>query len=430
MILRVKIRVKKYMKNFLLLKLNKPRIKGAKMSKITRPLSDTQIAKAVVKPKEYKLFDGDNLILSIRPSGKKVFLFKYSVGGKFSTITIGEYPLISLSKAREIKQTYKAKLSQNQNLKENNDNINFKELLEQSMQIITQNINNEKMQKRVRRELFLATLNLHQKTVKNITQSDIMAVLIEFNSHNPSNTTKFYNRLKKVYDYALMYKEKFNITYNIINEIKLQNFIKRHKSEHLKAITNERDFKILAKLIYALDEKNSVNNALKLLLHLPLRVNNIRNLKWEYIDFKGATISIPRAEMKIKNGADFVLPLSNEVIRILNLQKAISKGEFVFTSGRKDGVVISANAVNKRLLALGFSGELKQSAHSFRSTIRTILSERFAEFKGEVSEVAFERFLDHNIGNAVFMAYNRAEYFKQLKIITAWWSEFVLRSLE
>ena len=71
--------------------------------------------------------------------------------------------------------------------------------------------------------------------------------------------------------------------------------------------------------IYNYNGSHSIRNALKFVLHIPLRAYNLCSLKWEYINFKNKTLVIPRNLMKVKNHNlnDFQLPLTDEVINIL-----------------------------------------------------------------------------------------------------------------
>ncbi len=48
------------------------------MPKIVKPLSDQEIKKAKPKDKQYKLFDGIGLNLTISPNGIKRWVFNYS----------------------------------------------------------------------------------------------------------------------------------------------------------------------------------------------------------------------------------------------------------------------------------------------------------------------------------------------------------------
>ena len=77
-----------------------------------RHLTDTKIKRAKPKDKIYKLFDGDGLYLEVKPNGKKTWRVKYRLNGKEKTYTIGEYPLVTLAKARAIAREVKEKVLQ------------------------------------------------------------------------------------------------------------------------------------------------------------------------------------------------------------------------------------------------------------------------------------------------------------------------------
>lgn len=76
------------------------------MAKKVKPITDTKCASAKPSDKEYPLHDGDGLILLVRPSGTKSWQFKYKnkIANKVSKMTLGTYPELSLSKAREYAQ--------------------------------------------------------------------------------------------------------------------------------------------------------------------------------------------------------------------------------------------------------------------------------------------------------------------------------------
>jgi hypothetical protein len=65
------------------------------------------------KIKSLKIEDGkrhadrDGLVLEIRPSGKKVFIFRFQWEKKPQTITLGNYPSISLADARTIAKSHR-----------------------------------------------------------------------------------------------------------------------------------------------------------------------------------------------------------------------------------------------------------------------------------------------------------------------------------
>ncbi len=71
------------------------------MPKRILPLTDLQVSKAKPQGKQVTLFDGGGLFLLVTPTGGKLWRFKYRYQGKEKLISLGTYPEISLSDARQ-----------------------------------------------------------------------------------------------------------------------------------------------------------------------------------------------------------------------------------------------------------------------------------------------------------------------------------------
>jgi hypothetical protein len=84
------------------------------MAKTITPLTNTQVEKAKPKDKEYSLSDGQGLMLRIKPSGIKSWLFNYyhPITKKRKNQTLGQYPSISLANARKKRAVAKELLAQ------------------------------------------------------------------------------------------------------------------------------------------------------------------------------------------------------------------------------------------------------------------------------------------------------------------------------
>ncbi|WVD64735.1 integrase arm-type DNA-binding domain-containing protein [Utexia brackfieldae] len=78
------------------------------MGRLTKPLSNTEIQKKRAIDKEITLHDGDGLFLLIKPSGKKLWRFRYQrPDTKARTnISLGAYPYLGLADARKIRDEY------------------------------------------------------------------------------------------------------------------------------------------------------------------------------------------------------------------------------------------------------------------------------------------------------------------------------------
>ena len=74
-------------------------------------LNNTACKNAKAESKQYKRFDGGGLYLLVRTNGTKLWQLKYRYLGKEKTLSIGQYPIVSLSDARKARDEAKGLLS-------------------------------------------------------------------------------------------------------------------------------------------------------------------------------------------------------------------------------------------------------------------------------------------------------------------------------
>lgn len=398
------------------------------MSRQIVRLTDTKIKNA--KPEDSPLYDGDNLMLKITKASKRwYFRFKQAGTDKYTEKALckpNDYPTVSLAKAREITAKYKKAIAENKDPFKKAEIITIKRVFDEWKQ----KFNNSLLQKVKERKVAEVKNNFINKIdeytpINDITKRELVDILEQRAQTAPARAKRFQGYLNEIFSYA---ETKGYIENNFIKNISLNSLMEQHKTENYKAITDEADFKKLVKVIYSLDN-SPINTALKILLHLPLRSANLISMQWREIDFMQRELKIPRSNMKVKSGDDFILPLSDEVIKILETHAEIYKdiSDYVFMSRVIKCKHITAQGLNNRLKLLGFTEKLKQTAHSFRSTFRTIAQNHIDEIPIKNPRDAIESFLDHKIGNSVEMIYNRADYKKEKIAVAKWWSEFIIK---
>ena len=64
-------------------------------------LSESRIRAAKPADKTYKLYDERGLYMRVETSGSRLWRFKYRHGGKERLLALGQYPDVSLKRARE-----------------------------------------------------------------------------------------------------------------------------------------------------------------------------------------------------------------------------------------------------------------------------------------------------------------------------------------
>lgn len=400
-------------------------------------LKDKEIKEAKAKEKLYFFNDGGGLRLAVKPSGNKIWEFRFTINSKRNVTTFKTYPTVTLEQARRKRDEYQKLI---------NDGINpieyFKQLKEENIldkNGMFLNISFEWLKKEEARTSPNTHINkvrafekdiipfLKNKHIKEIAIKDVVKILEIKLLQSHDVATKIFSYLDSLFRYSV-YKGYCNR--NILNDIKRGDIIPSKKYRHYSKITDIDKFKELVNSIYTYNGSHSVRGALKLVLHLPFRAENVCNLKWEYIDFDKKIITIPRSEMKIKdiNLDDFKLPMSEEVENILREQYEISGyQEWVFL-GTNNRSPINSESPNKALKIMGFNDEAngkKITLHGFRGTCRSLLDTLDTENK--FSFEAKEKLLDHHNNSKVVRAYtNKSDYFEHIKPIVYFWSDFVL----
>ncbi|KAB7886425.1 tyrosine-type recombinase/integrase [Poseidonibacter ostreae] len=462
------------------------------MPKIPIPLTDTKISKAKAKDKEYTLPDGNGLHLLIKPNGSKIWEFVYSSpsfkeqrkilikdknkkdildkdGNKTYTIkeapkrrkkAIGKYSKVgntlkiekmndlelsnihsaTLAEARAIANRYTQIINNGYDCIEYLVNLKLKEEVQDNG--LFENVMNEwfERQKSIlenvtykkKYQIFVSSVlpYFKDKHIKDITKLELLHVLEEKEKTAKETASRLFNYLSNLWGYAVL---KDYCEHNFLANINKNDvLIEKRVAANYEKITDEETFKELVIKIYNYKGTVSIKNALRFVLHVPLRAHNLCNLKWEYIDFKEKILTIPRDIMKVKNPnlPPFKVPLTDEAINILKSQKEYSTlytplKEFVFM-GTSNIKPINSESPNQALRRMGFAAEKKQTLHSFRGSYRTIAEERQEEHN--ISEKIMESVLDHHKElNKVELAYlNKTSYLEQQKPLMNWWSEYIL----
>ncbi|ECJ3938381.1 DUF4102 domain-containing protein [Salmonella enterica] len=76
------------------------------------PLTNIEIKNAQPKDKEYVMSDGGGLVILVKPSGTKLWRYRYSINAKKQKLSLGSYPEISLAQARIRAANARAKVAQ------------------------------------------------------------------------------------------------------------------------------------------------------------------------------------------------------------------------------------------------------------------------------------------------------------------------------
>lgn len=389
------------------------------MAKLVKPLSDTQIKKAKIEDKQYKLFDGDGLFLLVFPNGIKRWRLAYSFNKKQNTLSLGKYPEVSLKEAREKRDEIRKKIAKGINPStkaKTSTNNSFKNVALEyfnGREDLNANYIKDCMQK-LEKDVFPYFESRDMNSIEPLEMLKTLQ-LIDKRGSNVS-AKKTFNIVSRIYRYAVTVgKAKRNIINDIDKSVAFRTVEKKNYA-------HTTDVEVLKDILLAIDDyKGDYNTkmALSILPYVFVRPTNLRHMKWRDIDFNNKLWIISAKEMKMKK--DHIVPLTDSVLKVINDMKEISYevSEYVFPSRLSRSKCLSENTLNFALKRLGFG----VTAHGFRHTASTLLHENIRVHK--LSSDVIEMQLAHQVGSSVHQVYNKALYLDERVKLMQWWSDFL-----
>lgn len=345
-------------------------------------LNDKAIQAAQPKEKQYTLGDGGNLFLVVKPNGSKLWWLRYRFADKAKTLSIGQYPIVTLKEARERAFEAKKQLSQGIDPSAQKQAVKLAKVTADNAAVETvEAVASEwfgkfssqwveshasKIMRRLERDLFP---HLGKREINSIVPSQLLQVLRRVESRGALETAhRLHQNCGQIWRYAIATgRAERDITAD------LKGALPPARETHLGAITEPSQIGALLRNIDEYPGSEVVRLALRLAPFLFVRPGELRHAKWNEIDFVEHLWTIPAGRMKAKR--QHLVPLSDQVLDILlDLKKITGEGEFLFPSLRSTTSCISDVTLLAALRRMGY-GKEEMTAHGFRAMASTNLEQ-------------------------------------------------------
>ena len=408
------------------------------MPRVITPLTDATIKKAKPKAKEYRLPDGNHLYLRIRPSGVKTFVLIYNspISGKRQTMTIGEYPTITLKMARMARDEALRLLAQGidpiqQKKKEKQERQRtFKKVVEEFLEYRQKEVRPNTYDKdkgRIENYILPFFGDFNPKDITNAHLEEFVSFVqnrklkSDTKSDNKKKDTiyKLFSLLSLIYKFAL---NKQYVERNPIKDFNLSMVIGKKEEKHHQSLTRLEEIRTFLEQLQKSDFPLLVKLAIEFQILTALRIRNVVSLKWSNIDFDNKIISFSSDEMK--TAKKHRIPITPRIEQILHwIKKQKFNSFYVFASDREKKHISDAT-INKYIKTLNKN----ISSHGFRGTFRTIASENMHIHGFSIDVIKAQ--LAHNIGNKVDQAYLKTDFLEQRRQLMEWYEALLLKDGE
>ena len=389
-------------------------------------LRDTHIRSAKPKEKPYRINDSDGLYIDIRPTGKRVWRYRFWIDGKDGQYTIGEYPQISLAEARRERDEQRelARQGINPNHEKKKRKLAAQATRKETFQALAEEwiINKEKRRTEIytntiRRVLTLDVYpHIGSIPVRQITSAQILDILRRVQSRG-ANCVAINIRqwLSGIFKYAVV-----SLRADSDPAAPLQGYVTRPPINSAKDLSPAGIVK-LKKHLREYGGNRTTVIALNLLLLTFVRTKELRTAEWIDINLDKKLWKIP--EEKMKKRRIHMVPLSKQSITLLQELKCITGGNaLLFPNNRRPKQPMNPNTLNRALEFMGYNKKTGHvSAHDFRATASTHLYEM--QYQPEHIEMQ----LAHAETNQAKKAYNHAQYLPQRIKMMQEWADYIDR---
>lgn len=387
-------------------------------------LTDTKLR--TLKPREtaFRVADSNGLCIEVRPTGSKVWRYRYRHAGKASITTLGEYPAMTLAEARAERDRARALVKKGtspSHAAKAERAARQEKALNTFASVALEFIAKREKEgmgagsvERSRRLIEKDLAGISQVPVDEVSAPTLLTALRKMEKRGIVESAHRARGLaNQVFRYAIATgRAERNPAADLIGALE------RPQTNHFASIILPTKIGELLRAIYGYQGSIVTIAALKLAPMVFVRPGELRTADWSEIDLDKATWDIPAEKMKMKQA--HVVPLSDQAVAVLReLHPITGQGQYVFPSVRSIRRPMSENTINAALRYMGFDSDT-MTGHGFRAMARTVLDE---ELHFPVDHI--EHQLAHAVRDANGRAYNRTSHLPARRKMMQAWSDYL-----
>ena len=370
-----------------------------------------------------KHFDEHGLILRVRASGSKHWIWRGTVRGRRRDLGLGTFPYVSLGEARERAFEYRrlAKAGEDPaalrvpagatEVEVKSDAPTFRKTAAAVIEIHRPTWRNAKSAAQWEASLRdYAYPVLGDMRVDEIGSADVLRVLRPIWNVKRETAQRVRQRVSTVMKAAIADGHRLD---NPAGDALTAALPKGGpKQRHQRALPH-REVEAALETVRRSNAHPTTKLAFEFLVLTAARSGEVRLMTWDELDLDGGLWTVPASRMKA--GREHRVPLSDRAVEVLAEAEELRENDLVFPSAT--GRCMSDSTLSKLLRDLGINAV----PHGFRSSFRDWCGE-----SGQSRELA-EAALAHTIRNKAEAAYARTDLLERRRRLMEVWSGYLGR---
>lgn len=382
-------------------------------------LTEVEIRTAKGQAKAYKLYDEKGLFLLVKPTGGRLWRFKYFFDRAERLLSLGLYPDVSLKVARARRDEARRMVADGidpsaKRKAEQDSKIDTFNAIAQEWLLTKKSSLSEGTWQRDHDQLVkMLGPHIGKRPITEIEAPDLLSVLRDIEAKGNHDTA---HRVRavcgRVFRYAIATGR---ATRDVSADLK--GALAPKGTESYAAITDPAKVGALLQAIEGYDGQRTTHAALRIAPYVFVRPGELRAAERSEFDLEKAEWRIPAERMKM--GELHIVPLARQVVRILReLQLHTNGSRYVFPAIGGQPRPLSENTLGAALRRIGYTSDV-MTAHGFRSTASTLLNE--LGWNPDLIELQ----LAHKERNKVRAVYNRAQRLAERRTMMQAWADHI-----
>jgi len=345
----------------------------------------------------------------------KTLEFYYRKNGKLKRVNLGRYPAISLNEAKQKIIEFRLLIDKNLPLShEDKSDKTLESVYKEWSKVKSKTVKDSYRHiDGLMRNHVLPELGEYK--ISNLMVSDLLSPIHKRIQQGKEGVAAIiFSRLKELLTYAVIMG---HISVNPLHAITLKSLgLKRKSREYVIPLDDLR-------VIYQCNINSLVIPILKLMTLTFLRNNEIRLLKWEYIDYESRRINLPKEVMKTKKSFDVYL--TDTMIDILKERELLREPhiDYVFFSRYNNKPLPSTFVPQKYKDVIRATGVDGWKGHDLRRNVTHLVE------NCNIDITIADALLSHAPLNGVAAIYQRSQLWDQRKFAIIQWNKF-LKSID
>lgn len=387
------------------------------------PLSDSMLRKLKPTDRPRKISDSDGLHLLVTPTGSRLWRFAYRYAGRQKLLSLGAYPIVSLTEARKARDEARRLLASGVDPSEARKADERQKRLagENSFQAVADEWFSRKQRRwaasyssrlRTRLEADLFPM-LGRRPIAEIEPLEVLDAIRRIERRDAVEMAKRVMQMAGgIFRYGVATGRcARDPTQDLRGALQEAGPVKHRTS---LAASELPEF---LRRLEAYDGDPTTRLALELIILTFVRTTEARFAQWsefEDVDGPEPLWRIPAERMKMRR--PHLVPLTPQAVAVLReLSRYRGRSNFLLPAATRTKV-ISENTLIYALYRMGYHG--RATVHGFRSTASTVLNER--EFNRDWIEMQ----LAHADGS-VRAVYNAAQWLTGRRQMMSWWADYI-----